>query len=349
MIFDPLKLVRKNIRDLKPYSSARDEFSGNGSVFLDANESPFNSPYNRYPDPYQKELKAGIAELFEKGPEQIFLGNGSDEAIDLLFRVFCEPGKDNILSIAPSYGMYKVCADINNIEYRKVLLNEDFSLNAEALLKAADPHSKLLFLCSPNNPSGNLLGYNDVVQVLKGFEGLVILDEAYIDFSGSHGFLPELEDYPNLVILRTFSKAWAMAAIRLGMAFASPEIIRLLTNVKYPYNLNYLTQSFALEKITEIRAKEKNVNKIIQQRRFVTDKLKNMSIVEKLYPSDANFILAQFHQARNLYNYLIKKGVIVRDRSNVELCEGCLRLTIGTGQENKLLLEMLQKWALIKS
>lgn len=344
MSFDPFKLARKNIRELIPYSSARDEFTGRGSIYLDANENPFNAPYNRYPDPRQKLLKSKAGEFFSVSPEKIFLGNGSDEAIDLLFRVFCEPGEDNAVSMSPSYGMYSVCAGINNVEMRKVLLNEDYSLNVKSILEASDEHTRLIFLCSPNNPTGNMLEISDILDLAKKTDALLAVDEAYIDFSGTNGVLPHLDEFPNLVVLRTFSKAWGLAGIRLGMAFASEEIVGLLSKVKYPYNLNVLTQDYALKMISETKQREEWVREIVTEREIMVEKLDRMPGVDKIHPSKANFLLVKVKKPKELYNYLKDKGIIVRDRSQVELCEGAVRITIGTKIENKILLREMYRF-----
>jgi len=336
-------LLRKNIKSLHPYSSARDEFSGEAMVFLDANENPFNQPYNRYPDPLQRELKAKIALLKDVMPGQIFLGNGSDEPIDLLIRAFCEPGEDNVVSIDPTYGMYQVAAGINNVEVKKVSLTETFELDAQKLLNSTNEKTKLVFLCSPNNPTGNCLGKEAVLEVVEKFHGIVVLDEAYIDFAPGKSLLPQLNDFPNLVILQTFSKAWGMAGIRLGMAFASAEIISILNKIKYPYNLNILTQQKALELIENRDKVEKWVKLLIAEREKMKKLLSDFPFVVKIFPSDANFILIKMFDARGIYNYLKEKGVIVRDRSKVHLCEGSLRITIGSSEENKLLLNALKE------
>jgi len=334
-------LVRPNILNLKPYSSARDEYQGEASVFLDANENPLNDPYNRYPDPFQRNLKKVVAELKKVDPACLFFGNGSDEPIDLVFRVFCEPEKDNVVAMDPSYGMYKVCADINNVEYRKVLLNDDFSLDTEKLLSVADVHTKVIFLCSPNNPTGNDIASDDVICVLNQFQGIVVIDEAYIDFSERDSYLGILSDYPNLIILQTFSKAWGLASVRLGMAFSSPVIIDFFNKVKYPYNINLLTQNF-VEK--EIRQKDRMtgwVKMIIEQRLFLIEKLEALPFVRNIYPSDANFLLIRVDNANAVYDYLVERGVIVRNRNNISLCLGCLRITVGTPDENaRLLVEL---------
>ncbi|WP_163708482.1 histidinol-phosphate transaminase [Mangrovibacterium lignilyticum] len=335
------KLLRDNIKNLKAYSSARDEFSGEAMVFLDANENPFNAPYNRYPDPLQRELKDKIAAIKKCPAEQIFLGNGSDEPIDLLFRAFCEPGKDNIVSIDPTYGMYQVAADINNIEIRKVKLKEDYSFSADELLSAADENTKLAFVCSPNNPTANLMDKAEMLKLIQNFNGLVVVDEAYIDFAPGASLLTELPQYPNLVVLQTFSKAWGMAGIRLGMAFASTEIIRIFNKIKYPYNINILTQQKALELIQKESEKNKWVDLLIEERSRLAEQLRSFPFVVKIYPSDANFLLVKMHDARGIYDYLVENGIIVRDRSKVILCDDSLRVTVGSPEENEILIEKL--------
>lgn len=336
-------LVRKNILALKPYSCARNEFQGEASVFLDANESPYNAPYNRYPDPLQLKVKEKIAELKDVRPSQIMLGNGSDEPIDLLFRIFCEPGEDNVVAIDPSYGMYQVCADINNVECRKVLLDEHYDLNAEALLAATDSHTKLVFLCSPNNPSGNLLDFSEVHKVLKGFKGITVIDEAYIDFAPEKSWLKEVDNYPNLVILQTFSKAWGLASIRCGMAFASEDIISYFNKVKYPYNLNILTQEFILEQLEKEKQKNECVARILEERPKLGQALETLCLVEEVYPSDANFLLVKMRKANVIYNQLTANGVVVRNRDKISLCGNCLRITIGTPDENRILIDTLKQ------
>jgi histidinol-phosphate aminotransferase len=338
------KLLRENIKSLKPYSSARDEFFGDASVFLDANENPYNSPYNRYPDPFQRELKNKIAEIKKVHVENIFLGNGSDEPIDLLIRAFCEPGKDNIISIDPSYGMYKVAADISNVEFRKVLLTNDFKLNAGKLLAEVDEQSKLVFLCSPNNPTGNCLDDSEIIKIIKNFGGLIILDEAYIDFSGKKGFLNVLNKHPNLVILQTFSKAWGLASIRLGMAFADHSIVAVLNKIKYPYNLNVLTQQLALEALNKENEKNEWVEFILSNKSLFIDELTDIRMIQKIYPSDANFFMIQVEEPKMVYEYLVENKIIVRNRSNVALCAGCLRITVGTQEENDMLVKALRKY-----
>ena len=337
-------LLRKNIQNLKPYSSARDEYSGDAMVFLDANENPFNEPYNRYPDPLQKELKQKISELKNIPANQIFLGNGSDEPIDLLIRAFCEPGIDNIITINPTYGMYQVAADTNNVEVIKVSLTADFELEPAKILQAVNKNSKLIFLCSPNNPSGNSLNKNAMLEIIQNFNGLVIIDEAYIDFAPGKSFLPELHKYPNLVILHTFSKAWGMAGIRLGMAFAASEIIQVLNKIKYPYNLNILTQQKALELLENKEQVDTWVKMLIEERGKMTKYLAKLPFVTKIYPSDANFLLVSLTDARGIYNYLVESGIIVRDRSKIHLCDNSLRITIGTMDEDRVLLQALKEY-----
>lgn len=338
------QLLRKNIAALSPYSCARDEFEGEASVYLDANENPYNAPYNRYPDPLQKALKEKIAALKGLRPEQIFLGNGSDESIDLAFRAFCEPRLDNVLAIAPTYGMYKVCADINDVAYREHPLDADFQFKAEDLLARCDEHTKLIFLCSPNNPTGNSLCSSEIVKVIENFQGLVMLDEAYIDFSSQDSFCSLLDKYPNLVIFQTFSKAWASAGLRLGMAFASPEIIAVYNKVKYPYNVNLQTQQLMLAHLQEPQRIQAWVTELIEQRSFLQQALAALPIVQHIYPSDANFLLVKVDDADALYQYLVAQGIIVRNRNRVRLCEGCLRITVGTADENAALMAAMQQF-----
>lgn len=341
-MMDLKKLVRPTIWELKPYSSARDEFHGSASVFLDANENPYNEPYNRYPDPLQWELKDRIAELKDIDRNYIFLGNGSDEPIDLIIRAFCDPGLDSIISIAPSYGMYEVAANINNVDFIKVSLTPDFELDADALLDEVDEWTKVIFLCSPNNPSGNSLNRDEIYKILKNFDGIVVLDEAYIDFSSEPSFLPELQKFPNLVILQTLSKAWGAAGIRLGMAFASPEIVAILNKIKYPYNINMLTQRQALDLLNNESKMLEQLRRIISERIRMQVALPEVPIIHKMYPTEANFILVKVGKADLIYNKLVKLGVIVRNRNNVKLCNGCLRITIGTPEENDALLKALK-------
>ena len=339
------ELTRPNIWSLKPYSSARDEYSGKtASVFLDANENPYNAPNNRYPDPLQKELKALIAPVKKVKPEQIFLGNGSDEAIDLLFRAFCRPGFDNVVAIHPTYGMYQVCADINDVEYRKVLLDEKFQFKAEDLLRASDENTKLIFLCSPNNPTGNNLDAKEIITLLQEFQGIVIVDEAYIDFSTQPSFIGILDEYPNLVILQTFSKAWGCAAIRLGMAFASPDIIGIFSKIKYPYNINLLTQQEALRMMQRHYEVQRWISTLLEERARLIQAFTQLPCCKKVFPTDANFFLTRVSNAKAIYDYLVDQGIIVRNRSNITRCEDCLRITVGTRPENDALLEALRKY-----
>lgn len=339
------ELTRPNIWALKPYSSARDEYSGNeAKVFLDANENPYNNPLNRYPDPLQKDLKARLAQIKGVAKENIFLGNGSDEAIDLAYRCFTRPGTDNVVAIEPTYGMYKVCADINDIEYRPVLLDQDFQIKSDELLKACDKHTKLIWLCSPNNPTGNNLNRNEIVKTIECFDGLVIVDEAYSDFSQERPLRLEIDKYPNLIVLNTFSKAWGCAAIRLGMAFADKKIIDIFNKVKYPYNVNALTQKNALEALAEPYEVDKWIKIILLERSRMIDAFKLLPSCEKVYPTDANFFLAKMHDAQTIYDYLKSNGIIVRNRTHVSLCDYCLRITIGSKTENNELLAALRQY-----
>ncbi len=343
MMFSLQNITRKNVLALHPYSSARDEFTGAASVFLDANENPFNAPYNRYPDPRQVALKNQLSKLKNISPAHIFLGNGSDEPIDLLFRAFCEPGTDNVVSISPTYGMYRVAADINNIPCREVMLDEDFDLDAPKVLASVDAQTKLIFLCSPNNPTGNALNQKQILEIISNFNGLVVLDEAYIDFCPEKSLLTKLENYPNLVILQTLSKAWGLAGIRLGMAFASPEIIAILSKIKYPYNINLLTQEKALEMLQSDAQKEHWVNTILRQKELLIKELVKIPLIIKVFPSDANFVLVKTTAAKKIYDALVERQIIVRDRSKVALCGEALRITVGTAQENKMLIEALKR------
>ena len=339
------ELTRANIWSLAPYSSARNEYAGREArVFLDANENPYNQPFNRYPDPLQLELKAAISKVKGVPAENIFLGNGSDEAIDLPYRCFCEPGVDNVVAIEPTYGMYKVCADINAIEYRPVLLDENYQIAAEQLLAATDAHTKIIWICTPNNPTGNCLKREEVIKVIEGFEGLVIVDEAYSDFSSQKTLRSELSKYPNLIVLNTMSKAWGCAAIRLGMAFASKEIIHIFNKVKYPYNVNLLTQQQALEALKDPFEVDNWVKILLQERARMMDAFSMLPICEKVYPTDANFFLAKMTDATKIYNYLVDKGIIVRNRHRVQLCQNCLRITIGTKTENSELIAALRQY-----
>lgn len=337
-------LVRKNILNMKPYASARDEFKGTAEIFLDANENPYPSPYNRYPDPLQWRVKEKLAALKGVKPEQIFLGNGSDEGIDLIIRAFCEPNQDSILITDPTYGMYSVCAEVNAVNVQQVLLTPDFDLDLDAFPKTFDATTKVLFLCSPNNPTGNLLSTDKIVEVLKRFYGIVVIDEAYIDFATGKSFVQELAHYPNLVVLQTFSKAWGLAGLRLGMCFASEAIIRILNKIKYPYNVNIRTQELALDALENVQQKEAWVKEVVKQRQVMAQALRQLSLVEHVYPSDANFLLAKVKDAHGTYAYLMNQGIIVRDRSRVALCYNCLRITIGTPEENQRLLAALKKY-----
>lgn len=338
-------LTRKNIWNLAPYSSARNEYAGREAhVFLDANENPYNTPYNRYPDPLQLELKAAISKVKGVPADNIFLGNGSDEAIDLPYRCFCEPSIDNVVAIEPTYGMYRVCADINGVEYRPVLLDENYQITADKLLAATDEHTKIIWLCSPNNPTGNNLQREEIVKVIETFEGIVIVDEAYSDFSSQKPLRTELAKYPNLIVLNTMSKAWGCAAIRLGMAFASEQIIAIFNKVKYPYNVNLLTQQQALEALKDPFEVDKWVKLLLEERSRMIDAFKILPICEKVFPTDANFFLAQMTDAVKIYNYLVDKGIIVRNRHRIQLCQNCLRITIGTKTENGELIAALRQY-----
>ena len=341
-------LVRTNIRTLKPYSSARDEFKGEASIFLDANENSLGSPlvkwYNRYPDPLQLKVKEKIAFIKKISVDQIFLGNGSDEAIDLLFRCFCEPGIDEVVIFPPTYGMYEVSANINNVKLNRVPLTEQFQLDLEALEQAIKPSTKIIWICSPNNPTGNSIDREAIEMILNNFDGLVVIDEAYINFSRQKSWLLDLQDYPNLVVLQTLSKAWGLAGIRLGMAFASPEIIGYLNKVKPPYNISEPVQELAVKALEEIgQVNDMIVTLVNERQNMVTSLLQNEEVV-KIYPSDANFLLVKFKDASRLYKYFVEQGIVVRDRSNVVLCEGCLRITVGTPQENQKLLGSLNSF-----
>jgi len=347
-MFDLNNLVRENIKKLVPYSSARDEFSGDAKVFLDANENSLGSPllkwYNRYPDPHQHKLKEAISKVKGIAPEHIFLGNGSDECIDLFFRCFCNPGKDNVIICPPTYGMYEVSANINDVQVKKALLTDDFQLDLINLENIIDEHTKIIWICSPNNPTGNSLNRNDIELLLNNFDGLVVIDEAYINFSKQKSFIQELTDYPNLAVMQTFSKAWGLAALRLGMAFASTEIIMLLDKVKPPYNINQATQELALKALEEVDQVNEMIHELVDMRNALTEVFEKIPTVENVYPSDANFILVKIKHARKLYEFLLTKGIVVRDRSTVKLCEDCLRITIGTEQENTALIDAIYEW-----
>jgi histidinol-phosphate aminotransferase len=336
-------LVRKNILELVPYSSARGEFMGE-AIRLDANESPYNQPFNRYPDPFQGTLREKLSDLYSVSGDQLFIGNGSDEAIDLMIRVFCEPARDRVIIIEPSYGMYKVCADIHNVAIDFALLDPDFSLNAGRILETVRPETKLVFLCSPNNPTSNLLDREEIIRVLEGFGGIVVIDEAYIDFCPAAGLASLLGKYRNLVLMRTLSKAWGLAGIRVGVALGDPEIMGLLNKVKYPYNLNILSQEKALEMLAHPERKEKWVQQVLDEKKKLIPALEGLEFVSKVFPSDANFLLLKVDEPDALYETLKSKGVIVRNRSRLPLCEGCLRITVGTKEENARLMDLLSNW-----
>lgn len=349
MEFNLDSLVRENIKRMTPYSSARHEFSGAATIFLDANENSFGSPlpqnYNRYPDPLQLPLKEKISSIKGVPVQNIFLGNGSDEAIDLLLRIFCEPGKDNIIIFPPTYGMYEVCAEVNNIEVKKVPLTTSFQLDLDPIEASVNEHTKLIFVCSPNNPTGNSINRSDIEILLNNFNGIVVIDEAYINYAKQKTFIPELTEYPNLVILQTLSKAWGLAGLRLGMAFAGQPLIDYMNKVKYPYNINSATQQLALEALGNISSVNNWTKTTVDQKEFLAAELLKLSITQTVYPSDANFILVRLTGAKKIYEYLSAKGIIVRDRSKVILCDDCLRITIGTPEENKQLIEALKQYA----
>ena len=348
MSFDLDSLLRENIRRLRPYSSARSEFAGSAEVFLDANENAFGSPagngYNRYPDPMQKKLKKSVAELKSVDPSQIFVGNGSDEAIDLLFRVFCEPGRDECIICPPTYGMYQVSADINDIAVKEVPLTSDFHLDVSAVLSAITETTKLIFICSPNNPTGNLMRHEDVKRIAEEFNGIVVVDEAYIDFAAEESVITELPNFPNLVVLQTFSKAWAMAGLRVGMAFASSEIISLMNRVKPPYNVSGIAQGAVLDAFEKQRDVEAWISKTLDERSRIVTSLARFEFVLEIYPSDANFVLVRTTDAKAIYTFLVEEKIVVRDRSNVQFCAGCLRITIGTSEENDRLISALERF-----
>lgn len=339
-------LIRENIKNLVPYSSARDEFKGEAKIFLDANENSLGSPlkkwYNRYPDPHQLKLKEKLSSIKAVPVQNIFLGNGSDECIDILQRAFCEPGMDNILICPPTYGMYEVSANINNVKVKKVNLTPGFQLNLEGIEKAIDDHTKMIFLCSPNNPTGNSLQHEDMEALLNNYFGLVVIDEAYINFSKQRSFSAQLEVYPNLVLMQTLSKAWGLAALRVGVTMASTEIIAIMDRIKPPYNINQASQELALQALEEVEQVNEMIREIVKEREVLAKALVNLSFVETIYPSDANFLLAKMKDPVGIYKKLLQHAVVVRDRSRVELCEGCLRITVGTTAENKILLDLLK-------
>ena len=338
------KLVRPNINKLTPYSSARNEFTGSASIFLDANENPYNEPFNRYPDPLQREVKKRLAAIKGVKPENIFLGVGSDEGIDLAYRIFCRPGIDNVVAIAPSYGMYEVCADINDIEYRRVSLDDNFNFDPDTLLAATDENTKLLWICSPNNPTGNAYPIEMIIKTAQAFNGIVMVDEAYIDFSSKGSMIAYLDQCPNVIVLQTFSKAWGRAGLRLGVAYASPEIIDYYNKVKYPYNINAITQEKAIEALENVAEEKAWVDELLDNRSLLAEALEKMSCVKHIYPSDANFLLIRVDDPDCLYNFLCKQGIIVRNRNRVEKCAGCLRITIGTKDENAQLINAINDY-----
>ncbi len=344
-MFNLSDLIRPNIRDLVPYSSARDEFKGEARIFLDANENSLGSPltkwYNRYPDPMQWAVKEKLSVIKGVAPQNIFLGNGSDECIDILLRAFCEPAVDNIIIVPPTYGMYEVSANINNVKVKKVPLTAGFQLDLPALEEAVDDNTKMIFLCSPNNPTGNSLIREDVEMLLNNYFGIVVMDEAYINFSRQRSYVQELEDYPNLVVLQTLSKAWGLAALRVGMAFASESIINVMNKIKPPYNINQASQELALKALDEVEQVNEMIRVLVQERTRLEQELPNLPVVEHVYPSDANFLLVKVKDAKGLYQKLLNKGIVVRDRSNVILCDDCLRITVGTEKENTELLDAL--------
>ena len=344
-MFDVEKLVRPNVKALTPYSSARDEFKGEASVFLDANENSLGSPlvkwYNRYPDPLQWKVKEKLATIKAVKPEQIFIGNGSDECIDLLYRAFCNPGKDNIIICPPTYGMYEVSANINDVEIRKAPLLDDYQLNLAHIEQLVDENTKIIWLCSPNNPSGNSLNLHDMEMVLNNFEGLVVIDEAYINFARQASALKWLDEYPNLVVMQTLSKAWGLAGLRLGMMFASVEIIQVTNRIKPPYNIGQHTQELVAQALDEVGQVNDMIRALVDMREALAEVLEQMAIVKRVYPSDANFLLVQVDHARGIYDYLLTKGIVVRDRSKVILCDDCLRITVGTEAENTRLVDAL--------
>jgi histidinol-phosphate aminotransferase len=345
-MFDVNNIVRNNIRNLKPYSSARDEFHGSASVFLDANENSFGSPlpvsFNRYPDPLQHALKEKISAVKGVPAANIFLGNGSDEAIDILYRIFCEPKKDTVIICPPTYGMYEVSANINDVGIRKVPLLSNFEPDVEHILERSDANSRLLFLCSPNNPTANSFHADDMELLISKFPGVVVVDEAYINYSRQPSLIRLLTEYPNLVILQTFSKAWGLAALRLGMAFASKTIIDYMNKVKPPYNINQSTQQLAMQALDNIDWVNQHIRQTVEMRSQLEETLKTLAITEKTYPSDANFLLVKVTEAKKIYDWLVEKGIVVRDRSKVTMCEGCLRITVGTKEENDLLIATLK-------
>ena len=347
MKFDLTPLLRPHIANLQPYTSARDEYTGKEGIFLDANENPYGSitdeDHNRYPDPYQLELKAEIAKIKHVKPSQIFLGNGSDEAIDLLFRAFCNPGIDNVILLPPTYGMYEVSAGINDVETRKVPLTADFQIQTDLILRTVDKNTKIIFVCSPNNPSGNKVNREDILRLLGEFNGLVVVDEAYIDFSDEPSFTTHLGEHGNLIVMQTFSKAWGLASLRLGMAFASKQLIKILNRIKPPYNISGLTQQTVLASIQKVDKVNSMIADMLQEREFLKNELSQLDFVEKIHPSHANFLLVKIPNASHVYDDLIEEKIIVRNRSKVQLCEECLRISVGTRSENEAFITALKK------
>ena len=348
-MFNLNEIIRENIRQITPYSSARDEFSGNASVFLDANENSFGSPftkwYNRYPDPHQLKVKEKLSSIKGLPADQIFLGNGSDECIDLLYRAFCEPKIDNVIICPPTYGMYEVSASINDIQVKKVNLTSAFQLDLNSVENAIDDHTKMIFICSPNNPTGNSLDPQDIEALLNNYFGLVVIDEAYINFSRYHSFIKQLSEYPNLVVLQTLSKAWGLAGLRIGMACADSGIVSILDSIKPPYNISQSSQDIALEALDNTDQVNQMILDIVEQRKMLADALESGKLVEKVFSSDTNFLLVKIKNPTKCYQFLLSKGIVVRDRSNVTLCEGCLRITIGTQKENNALCDALLEFS----
>lgn len=342
--FDVNNLVRKNIQNMKSYSSARDEFKDFNTemIFLDANENPFENGVNRYPDPQQNSVKLALAELKKVNANQILLGNGSDEVLDLLFRAFCEPNKDNVITLPPTYGMYGVLADLNAIENREVVLNSEFQPNVKSILESVNANTKMIFLCSPNNPTGNSFSDTAISKLLENFNGLIVLDEAYIDFSEKESWLTKIENYPNLVITQTLSKAYGMAGIRVGILYASTSIIAIINKIKPPYNINVLSQEKALERIENSNKNSLEIQTILDNKRNLLEQLSKIEFIEKIFPSDANFVLIKVDNASKRYSQLIDFGIVIRNRTSQLLCENCLRITIGTNLENEKLINVLR-------
>jgi histidinol-phosphate aminotransferase len=348
MSFDINNLIRENIKNLTPYSSARDEFKGEASIFIDANENSFGSPltkwYNRYPDPLQLKVKQKLSEVKGIPAVNTFLGNGSDECIDILIRAFCEPGIDNIIICPPTYGMYEVSANINNVQIKKVSLTPSYQLDISAIAAAVNENTKLIFVCSPNNPTGNSLDRKDIEILLNNYFGIVIIDEAYINFSRFSSFTQELNDYPNMVVLQTLSKAWGLAALRIGMAFASEQIVQVMNRIKPPYNIGQPSQELAMQALGNVEEVNSMIKEIVKERKSLEENLPGTGVIKKVHVSDANFLLVEVIEPREMYNFLLEKGIVVRDRSRVELCEGCLRITVGTPRENTALLNAISEF-----